>query len=258
MAYETLIVEVDDHIAQIRLDRPDAKNTLNKQLVAELTDALLAADRNDKVRCIVICGNEKVFSAGFDVAELAEARFADLFCGSYIGADADPLVRSRKPVIAAVSGYAVGAGCELAMMCDLVIAADSAKFGLPDVNLGVIPALGGTQRLVRAVGKAKAMDMLLTGRFMSAEEAERAGLVSRVVPAKKLTEEVRTAASRIAEKSMVSTRAVKEAVNRSFETSLREGLLYERRLFHALFGTNDQKEGMAAYLEKREAQFRDK
>ncbi|MBE3639151.1 enoyl-CoA hydratase-related protein [Mangrovicoccus algicola] len=258
MAYETLIVEVDDHIAQIRLNRPDAKNSLNKLMVAELTDALQAAERNDKARCIMLTGSEKVFCAGADVSELAEASFADLFCGNYYGPDAEPLVRCRKPVVAAVSGYAVGAGCELAMMADLVIAADTAKFGLPDVNLGVIPALGGTQRLVRAIGKAKAMDMLLTGRFMSAEEAERAGLVSRVVPAKKLAEESRTAASRIAEKSMVGTRAVKEAVNRAFETPLREGLLYERRMFHAMFGTNDQKEGMAAYLEKREAQFRDK
>lgn len=258
MAYETLIVEVDDHIAQIKLNRPDAKNTLNKQMIAEFSDALMAAERNDKARCIVISGNEKVFSAGFEVSELSEMTFSDLFCGGYYGPDADPLIRARKPVIAAVAGYAVGAGCELAMMCDLVIAADTAKFGLPDVNLGVIPALGGTQRLARAIGKAKTMDMLLTGRFMTAEEAERAGLVSRVVPVKKLGEEARTAASRIAEKSMVATRAVKEAVNRSFETTLREGLLYERRLFHALFATGDQKEGMAAYLEKREAQFRDK
>lgn len=258
MAYETLIVEIEDHIAQIRLNRPDAKNALNKQMMGELADVLSIVDRNDKVRCVVIMGAEKFFSAGVEVAELAEANFSELYCGGYFGPDIDPLARCRKPVIAAVSGYTMGAGCELAMMCDLIIASDTAKFGMPDVNLGVIPALGGTQRLARAVGKAKAMDMLLTGRFMTAEEAERAGLVCRVVPAKKLAEETRAAAQRIAEKSTVSTRAVKEAVGRSFETSLREGLLYERRLFHALFATGDQKEGMAAYLEKREAQFRDK
>lgn len=258
MAYETLIVEIEDHVAHIRLNRPDAKNALNKQMLGELTDTLKVVDRNDKVRCILLSGTEKCFSAGVEVAELVESNFAELFCGGYFGPDAEPLIRCRKPVVAAVSGYAVGAGCELAMMCDLVIAADTAKFGLPDVNLGVIPALGGTQRLARAVGKAKAMDMLLTGRFMTAEEADRAGLVSRVVPAKKLLEEARAAAARIGEKSTVSTRAAKEAVERTFETSLQEGLLYERRLFHALFATGDQKEGMAAYLEKREAQFRDK
>lgn len=258
MAYETLIVEIEDHIAQIRLNRPDAKNALNKQMLGELTDTLRVIDRNEKVRCILLTGSEKCFSAGVEVSELAESNFAELFCGGYFGPDAEPLIRCRKPVIAAVSGYAVGAGCELAMMCDVVIAADTAKFGLPDINLGVIPALGGTQRLARAVGKAKAMDMLLTGRFMTAEEADRAGLVSRVVPAKKLHDEARVVAARIVEKSTVSARAVKEAVERSFEMSLHEGLIYERRLFHALFATGDQKEGMAAYLEKREAQFRDK
>ncbi len=258
MAYETLIVEIDDHIAQIKLNRPDAKNTLNKAMTAELVHALAAVDANDKVRCVLICGTDKVFSAGFEVAEMAERNFVELFCGDFLGPDARPLVGCRKPVVAAVSGYAVGAGCELALMCDVVIAGDSAKFGLPEVNLGVIPAMGGTQRLVRAIGKARAMDMLLTGRFLTAEEAEVAGLVSRVVPSKKLLDEARGAASRIAEKSTVSTRAAKEAVNRAFETPLAEGLLFERRLFHALFGTGDQKEGMAAYLEKREAQFRDK
>jgi len=256
MAYETLIVEIDEHIAQIRLNRPDAMNTLTRQTLAELGDAIQAADRNEKVRCLVITGSEKVFSAGIDVAEMAELGFAQLFATD--GCEPDALTRCRKPVIAAVSGYAVGAGCELALACDLIIAADTAKFGQPDINLGVMAAMGGTQRLTRAIGKARAMDMHLTGRFLGAEEAERAGMVSRVVPAKKLMEETRGMAARIAEKSMLAVRAVKEAVGRSYEMPLREGLLYERRLFQSLFATSDQKEGMAAFLEKREAQFRDK
>ncbi|MEM8555521.1 MAG: enoyl-CoA hydratase-related protein [Pseudomonadota bacterium] len=258
MAYETLIVDIDDHIAHIRFNRPDHKNALNKQMRGELVDALEAAGRNDKVRCVLLSGNEKVYCAGHDVGELAERGFSDLFCEDFPFGNAGPLVHTRKPLISAVSGYAVGAGCEMAMQSDLIVAADNAKFGLPDVNLGVIPTMGGTQRLVRAIGKAKAMDMHLTGRFLSAEEAERAGLVSRVVPTKKLIEEARGVATKIAEKSSVTVRAIKEAVNRSFETPLGEGMLYERRLFQALFSTTDQQEGMAAYLEKREAQFRDR
>lgn len=258
MAFETLVFEIEDHIAQITLNRADAKNALNRKLMAELTEALDEAERSERARCILITGSDKVFSRGVDVAELADSSFADLFCGSFYGPDATALIKCRKPVIAAVEGYAIGAGCELAMMCDIVIASETAKFGLTDVNLGVIAGMGGTQRLARAIGKAKAMEMHLTGRTMGAEEADRAGLVSRVVPAKKLLEEARNVASRIAEKSIVSTRAAKEAVERSFETPLNEGLIFERRLFHALFATGDQKEGMAAYLEKREAQFRDK
>ncbi|WP_299047913.1 enoyl-CoA hydratase [uncultured Tateyamaria sp.] len=258
MAYETIIVDVEDHIAKVTLNRPDALNALNDQLMSELADAMAGCQQNDKVRCIVITGSEKAFAAGADIAMMKDKSFTEVFTEDLFGPETDAIVRVRKPVIAAVSGYALGGGCELAMMCDFIIASDTAKFGQPEINLGVMAGIGGTQRLTRAVGKAKAMDMNLTGRFMDAEEAERSGLVSRVVPAKKLMEEAMSAAEKIAEKSMISVMAVKEAVNRSFETPLREGLLFERRVFHSLFATEDQKEGMAAFLEKREAQFRDK
>ncbi|MEL6418515.1 MAG: enoyl-CoA hydratase [Pseudomonadota bacterium] len=258
MAYETIILDVEDHIAKITLNRPDALNALNDQLMGELGDAMGACQTNDKVRCIVLTGSEKAFAAGADIAMMKDKSFVDVFTEDLFGPEVDAITRVRKPVIAAVAGYALGGGCELAMMCDFIIAADTAKFGQPEINLGVIAGIGGTQRLTRAVGKAKAMEMNLTGRFMDAEEAERAGLVSRVVPAKKLMEEAMGAAEKIAEKSMVSVMAVKEAVNRSFETPLREGLLMERRLFNALFATEDQKEGMSAFLEKRAAQFRDR
>ncbi|MEM6609211.1 MAG: enoyl-CoA hydratase [Pseudomonadota bacterium] len=258
MAYETLIVDIDDHVATIKLNRPDALNAINAQLLGELVRAMQAADENEKVRVIIITGSEKAFAAGADVKEMAEKSFVEVFGSDLFGPEADALLRVRKPVIAAVSGYALGGGCELAMMCDFIIAADSAKFGQPEVNLGVVAGLGGTQRLTRSVGKSKSMDMHLTGRFMTAEEAERAGLVSRVVPAKKLMEEARAAAEKIAEKSVLTVIAIKEAVNRAQETPLREGLLFERRLFHALFATEDQSEGMAAFLEKREPQFRDR
>jgi enoyl-CoA hydratase len=258
MAYETLIVDIEDHIALIKLNRPEALNALNSTLLAELAKALKAADDNDKVRCIVLTGSEKAFAAGADIKEMAEKTFVDVYTEDMFGTDAEQMLRTRKPIIAAVSGYALGGGCELAMMCDFIIAADTAKFGQPEINLGVVAGMGGTQRLTRFVGKSKSMDMHLTGRFMTAEEAERCGLVSRVVPAKKLMEETMAAAAKIAEKSMLATLAVKEAVNRSYETTLREGLLFERRLFHSLFATEDQKEGMAAFLQKREPQFRDK
>ncbi|MGS4946377.1 enoyl-CoA hydratase-related protein [Meridianimarinicoccus sp. RP-17] len=258
MAYETLIVEIEDHVALIKLDRPDAKNALNAAMIGELCDALASLDANEKARCIVLTGSDKVFAAGADIAELAEKTFADVFCADQSARLARAFRDCRTPIIAAVAGYALGAGCELAMMCDMVIAADTAKFGQPEINLGVIAALGGTQRLTRAVGKAKAMDMHLTGRFMLADEAERSGLVSRVVPAKKLLEETRAAATKIADRSRLTAMAVKEAVNRSFESPLSEGLLFERRLFHALFATADRAEGMAAFLEKRDPQFRDK
>jgi enoyl-CoA hydratase len=258
MAYETLIVEIEDYVALIRLNRPDQMNAINATLMAELAQALAAADANDKIRCIVITGSDKAFAAGADVREMAEASFVDVFAGDLFGPDIEAVQRIRKPIIAAVAGYALGGGCELAMMCDIIIAADTAKFGQPEINLGVVAGMGGTQRLTRCVGKAKAMDMHLTGRFMDAAEAERSGLVSRVVPAKSLLEEAMKAAGRIAEKSALSVMAAKEAVNRAQETSLREGLLFERRLFHALFATEDQKEGMAAFLEKRQPQFRDR
>lgn len=258
MAYETIIVEVEDHVALITLNRPDAMNALNDQLLGELVTALQDAQQNDKVRCIVITGSEKAFAAGADIKMMGEKGFVDVFAGDLFTPESDAIMRIRKPIIAAVSGYALGGGCELAMMCDFIIASDTAKFGQPEINLGVIAGLGGTQRLTRAIGKSKAMDMNLTGRFMDAEEAERAGLVSRVVPAKKLKEEALTAAGKIAEKSMIAVMAAKESVNRSFEVPLREGLLFERRVFHSLFATEDQKEGMSAFAEKREAQFRDK
>ncbi|WP_415922484.1 enoyl-CoA hydratase [Tateyamaria sp. SN6-1] len=258
MAYETIILDVEDHIAKITLNRPDALNALNDQLMKELADAMAGCQANDKVRCIVLTGSDKAFAAGADIAMMKDKSYVEVFTEDLFGPETDAIVRVRKPVIAAVSGYALGGGCELAMMCDFIIASDTAKFGQPEINLGVMAGIGGTQRLTRAVGKAKAMDMNLTGRFMDAEEAERAGLVSRVVPMKKLMDEAMSAAEKIAEKSMVSVMAVKEAVNRSFETPLREGLLFERRVFHSLFATEDQKEGMAAFLEKREAQFRDR
>ncbi len=258
MAYKTLIVEVDDHVALITFNRPDALNALNAELISELTDALAEAETNDKVRCIILTGSEKAFAAGADITEMASKSFADVFAGNMFGTVEDDFKRVRKPIIAAVAGYALGGGCELAMMCDFIIAADTAKFGQPEINLGVVAGLGGTQRLTRLVGKSKSMEMHLTGRFMDAEEAERSGLVSRVVPAKKLLEEANAAAQKIAEKSALATMAVKEAVNRSYETSLAEGILFERRLFHSLFATEDQTEGMAAFIDKREAQFRDK
>ena len=258
MAYETLIVEIDDYVALIRLNRPDALNALNQKLLSELADALTAADANDKVRCIVLTGSEKAFAAGADIKEMAERSFVEVFTSDLFAAETEALLRVRKPVIAAVAGYALGGGCELAMMCDFIICADNAKFGQPEINLGVIAGIGGTQRLTRFVGKSKSMDMHLTGRFMDAAEAERSGLVSRVVPVKNLIDEAMGAARKITEKSALTALAVKEAVNRSYETTLREGVLFERRLFHALFATEDQKEGMAAFLEKRQPQFRDK
>ncbi len=258
MAFETIIVEVEDHVALIKLNRPDALNALNSQLLTELGQALADADRNDKVRCIVLTGSDKAFAAGADIKEMGDKSFVEMYLSDFFGRETRDFLATRKPIIAAVAGYALGGGCELAMMCDFIIAADTAKFGQPEINLGVIAGIGGTQRLTRFVGKSKSMDMHLTGRFMDAEEAERSGLVSRVVPAKQLREEALGAAQKIAQKSMLSTMAVKEAVNRSYETTLAEGVLFERRLFHSLFSTEDQKEGMAAFQEKREAQFRDK
>ncbi|RYH09213.1 enoyl-CoA hydratase [Tropicimonas sp. IMCC6043] len=258
MAFETLIVEITDHTCLIRLNRPEALNALDTQMLGELGQALAEAEENERVRCIVLTGSEKAFAAGADIAEMSEKSFVDVFSSDLFGTQAEQILRCRKPIIAAVAGYALGGGCELAMMCDFIIAAETAKFGQPEINLGVIAGMGGTQRLTRFVGKSKSMDMHLTGRFMDAEEAERAGLVSRVVPAKKLVEEALAAAAKISRKSALTVMAVKEAVNRSYEMPLREGLLFERRLFHALFATEDQKEGMQAFLDKREAQFRDK
>lgn len=258
MAYETLIVDTKGYVAVIRLNRPDALNALNSKLMNELAAALTAADANDSVRCIILTGSEKAFAAGADIKEMATKTFVDVFGNNLFGADSEAIMNIRKPVIAAVAGYALGGGCELAMLCDFIICADNAKFGQPEINLGVVAGMGGTQRLTRFVGKSKSMDMHLTGRFMDAVEAERSGLVSRVVPAQNLMEEAMKAAVKISEKSMITVMAVKECVNRAYETTLREGILFERRVFNALFSTEDQKEGMQAFLEKRQPQFRDR
>ncbi len=258
MAYETINVDTQDHVCLIKLNRPEALNALNSVLLGELCDALEEADASDKVRCIVLTGSEKAFAAGADIKEMSEMSYVDVFTSNLFADANDRITAIRKPIIAAVAGYALGGGCEVAMMCDFIIAADTAKFGQPEINLGVVAGMGGTQRLTRFVGKSKSMDMNLTGRFMTAEEAERSGLVSRVVPAKKLIEEAMGAAQKIAEKSILTSMAAKEAVNRAYELPLSEGMLFERRVFHSMFATEDQKEGMAAFLEKREAQFRDK
>ena len=258
MAYETIIVDVSDYVALIKLNRPDALNALNSTLLRELCEALEEADASDKVRCIVLTGSDKAFAAGADITEMADKSFVDMYVGAFFQSETERFNRIRKPIIAAVAGYALGGGCELAMMCDFIIAADTAKFGQPEINLGVIAGIGGTQRLTRYIGKSKSMDMHLTGRFMDADEALSSGLVSRVVPAKKLMDEARGAADKIAEKSLLASMAAKDAVNRAYETTLAEGVNYERRLFQSLFATEDQKEGMAAFREKREAQVRDR
>ncbi|WP_103332078.1 enoyl-CoA hydratase-related protein [Pseudotabrizicola formosa] len=258
MAYDTLIVEVEDYVSLIRLNRPDALNALNSKLMKELASAVQAADRDDNVRVIVLTGSEKSFAAGADVKEMAEKSFTEVYFDNLFGVEAAIIGQVRKPIIAAVSGYCLGGGCELAMLADFIIAADSVKFGQPEINLGIVAGMGGTQRLTRFVGKSKSMDMHLTGRFMDAAEAERCGLVSRVFPAKDLMAEVMKIAQKIVEKSLLSSMAVKECVNRAQETTLAEGLLFERRVFHSMFATEDQKEGMAAFLEKRQPQFRDK
>ncbi|MCF2871626.1 enoyl-CoA hydratase [Octadecabacter sp. G9-8] len=258
MAYETINLEISDGVALITLNRPDALNALNSQLLGELATAVEDADASEKVRCIVITGSDKAFAAGADIKEMADKSFVDMYRNNFFWAETDRFLKTRKPIIAAVAGYALGGGCELAMMCDFIIAADSAKFGQPEINLGVIAGIGGTQRLTRFVGKSKSMEMHLTGRFMDAQEAERSGLVSRVVPAKKLKDEAMSAAHKIAEKSLLATMAVKDTVNRAYETTMAEGINYERRMFQSLFATEDQTEGMESYIEKREPQFRDK
>ena len=258
MAYETLIVDIADHVALVRLNRPSALNALNSVLMAELADCLRKADQDAAVRCIVVTGSEKAFAAGADIKEMSGKSFTDMFLEELFAAEADAITQCRKPIIAAVAGFALGGGCELAMMCDFIIAADTAKFGQPEINLGVMAGIGGTQRLTRFVGKSKSMEMHLTGRFMDAAEAERSGLVTRVVPADALIDDALATARKIASKSALAVYAAKEAVNRAYETTLREGVLFERRLFNALFSTDDQKEGMAAFVEKRPAQFKDR
>ncbi|HJV86781.1 MAG TPA: enoyl-CoA hydratase [Noviherbaspirillum sp.] len=256
MNYENIVVETQEKVGVIRLNRPKALNALNNQLMDELGAALLAFDANENIGCIVITGNEKAFAAGADIGAMAEYSYMDAFKGDYITRNWEQIRRVRKPVIAAVAGFALGGGCELAMMCDFIIAADTARFGQPEVKLGTIPGAGGTQRLPRAVSKAKAMDMCLTARMMDANEAERAGLVSRVVPAEKLMEEALAAAATIAGMSLPIVMMVKESINRAYEATLAEGVQFERRLFHATFATEDQKEGMKAFMEKRVPNFR--
>jgi enoyl-CoA hydratase len=254
MSSETIIVERRGRVSIVRLNRPQALNALNIALMDELLGAVEAFDADAGVGCILITGSDKAFAAGADIKEMADKTYIDIFRADYT-ADYERLTRVRKPVIAAVAGFALGGGCELAMMCDFIIAADNAKFGQPEIKLGIIPGIGGTQRLTRAVGKAKAMDLILTGRMMDAAEAERSGLVARVVPAASLMEEAIKVAETISALSQPSLLAAKEAVNRSFETSLAEGVRFERRVFHALFATKDRKEGMTAFIEKRPPRF---
>ena len=257
MIYEMIQVRTEaDRVGIVTLNRPKQLNALNNQLMDELGSALKAFDADSSIGCIVVTGSEKAFAAGADIGAMASYSFADAYKGDYITRNWEQIRQVRKPVIAAVSGFALGGGCELAMMCDFIIAADNARFGQPEIKLGIIPGAGGTQRLPRAVGKAKAMDMALTGRMMDAGEAERAGLVSRVVPLDKLMDEALAAALMISDYSQVAVMAAKESVNRAFEGSLSDGIMFERRLFHALFATADQKEGMDAFVNKRKAVFR--
>jgi len=256
MHYELITTRIEaDKVAILTLNRPQQLNALNDQLMDELGHALLAFDADPAIGCMVITGSEKAFAAGADIGAMSGYSFADVYAGDYISRNWETIRNIRKPVIAAVSGFALGGGCELAMMCDFIIAADNARFGQPEIKLGVIPGAGGTQRLPRAVGKAKAMDMALTARMMDAAEAERAGLVSRVVPLDKLMDEALGAALTICSFSQMATRAAKEAVNRAFESGLADGVHFERRLFHALFATADQKEGMDAFMHKRKPVF---
>ena len=256
MAYETIEVRTEgEKVGIITLNRPKQLNALNDQLMNELGEALKAFDADEKIGCMIITGSEKAFAAGADIGAMAKYSFADAYKGDYITRNWEAIRSIRKPVIAAVSGFALGGGCELAMMCDFIIAADNAKFGQPEIKLGVIPGAGGTQRLPRAVGKSKAMDMALTGRMMDATEAERSGLVSRVVPFDKLMDEALGAALIIADFSQIAVMAAKETVNRAFEGTLSDGLMFERRLFHGLFATADQKEGMDAFGNTRPANF---
>ena len=252
---ELITVRTEGRVGIVTLNRPKALNALNDQLMDELGAALKAFDADDGIGCMVITGSEKAFAAGADIGAMAKYSFADAYKGDYITRNWETIRSVRKPVIAAVSGFALGGGCELAMMCDFIIAADNAKFGQPEIKLGIIPGAGGTQRLPRAVGKSKAMDMALTGRMMDATEAERAGLVSRVVPLDKLMDEALGAALQIAQFSLLAVMAAKESVNRAFEGTLADGVMFERRLFHALFATEDQKEGMDAFVNKRAAVF---
>ncbi len=257
MSYETIIVETRGHVGLIQLNRPQALNALNSALIRELSQAVDTFEADSDIRCMLITGSEKAFAAGADIKEMVDKTFNEAFLGNFM-ASWHCVAQARKPTVAAVAGFALGGGCELAMQCDIIIAADNAKFGQPEIKLGVIPGIGGTQRFTRAVGKAKAMDIMLTGRMMDAAEAERAGLVARIVPAASLMEEAMKVAETIASMSLPSVLAAKEAVNAAFETSLAEGVRFERSIFHSLFATADQKEGMAAFIAKRPPKFENK
>ncbi|BEI40209.1 enoyl-CoA hydratase [Polynucleobacter sp. HIN9] len=258
MSYNTILTQTEGKVALITLNRPQVLNALNDELMDDLGDALLRFDADDAIACIVITGSEKAFAAGADISKMAQYDFQDTYRNNFITRNWETICKVRKPVIAAVSGFALGGGCELAMMCDMIIAADNAKFAQPEIKLGIIPGSGGTQRLTRAVSKSKAMDLCLTGRMMDAAEAERSGLVARVYPVAQLMSETMAIAQTIAAMPLLTLMMVKESVNAAYETTLTEGVRFERRLFHACFGTEDQKEGMAAFLEKRPAQFKNR
>ena len=257
MTYQNILVETQGRVGIVRLNRPQALNALNAVLIKELIAAVESFDADPNIGCILITGNEKAFAAGADIKEMADKPYMDAFLKNF-GANEDAIARTRKPTVAAVAGFALGGGCEYAMQCDVIIAADNAKFGQPEIKIGVIPGYGGTQRLTRAVGKAKAMEMILTGRMMDAAVAERAGLVARVVPLASLMDEAMKVAETIVSMSLPSVMSAKEAVNRAFEVSLAEGVLFERRVFQALFATDDQKEGMKAFVEKRKPVWKNK
>jgi enoyl-CoA hydratase len=258
MAFENILVEKTGGVAVVRYNRPQALNALNGKLMAELSQALAELDADESVRCLILTGSDKAFAAGADIKEMKDRSFMDVYKTDFITATWEQISKVRKPIIAAVAGYALGGGCETAMMCDFIICADNAKFGQPEITIGTIPGSGGTQRLARYIGKSKAMDMCLTGRMMDAAEAERCGLVSRVVPVADLMGEAMKAAEKIASLSLPVVMMAKEAVNRGYETTLAEGIRFERRLFHSTFGTEDQKEGMSAFAEKRPPKFKDR
>jgi enoyl-CoA hydratase len=257
MTYQNILVETQGRVGVIRLNRPQALNALNKALIADLTQAIEAFDADDRIGCMLITGSDKAFAAGADIKEMADKSFIGAYLDDFVS-NWDAAAQARKPIVAAVAGFALGGGCELAMQCDIIIAADTAKFGQPEIKLGVIPGIGGTQRLARAVGKAKAMDLILTGRTMDAAEAEKSGLVARVVSPENLMNEAMKVAETIANMSLPSVLAGKEAVNRAFESGLSEGIIFERRIFHSLFATEDQKEGMKAFIEKRPPKWKNK
>ena len=258
MPYQTIIVEIKGPVGLIRLNRPEALNALNAQVMSELGEALAVFEADNAIGAMVLTGSEKAFAAGADIKEMQAKNFIDVYTEDFITSGWENLSRCRKPVIAAVAGFALGGGCEIAMMCDIILAADNAKFGQPEIKIGIIPGSGGTQRLTRVVGKAKAMEMCLTGRLMDAAEAERSGLVSRIVPVAQLLDEAIKVATEIAHLSRLSVMMAKEAVNRAYETTLTEGIKVERRMFHAMFATEDQKEGMAAFIAKRKPQFKNR